>query len=453
MKSNGLTRRRFIRNTALVAVPWVVPSDVLGRYGKVAPSNRIVMGCIGAGGMGANNLRTFMAYGDVQIVAVCDVSRDRRRALIKTVEDNYASSKRAGTYNGCAEYNDFQQMYARPDIDAVSITTPDHWHAIMTVLAARAGKDIYCEKPMAHSIRQGRAAVEVVTRYGCVFQHGTWRRSRENVRFACELVRNQRIGKLQTIKVGSKGGKFGGSGRPMPVPPGFDWDRWLGPAPKVSYSVDRWAGEFGKGWYYISDYAIGWIADWGIHPLDIAQWGNDTSYTAPVEVEGSAKFPREGLFDNPYLWDVTCKYANGTKMHFATVPEKYWDYTNTENKPGIVNRLGVVFEGADGWIYVGCYGELDASPRSLLNTRLDAGDIRLYKSTDHYRNFLDCVKSRDETITPVEVAHQSNTVSQLVYISVLLGRKIRWDPQNELFIGDDQANRLLNRPLRTPWSI
>lgn len=453
IKPGGLTRRRFIRNFALATVPWIVPSGVLGRRDKVAPSNRIAIGCIGTGYMGTQNVRSFMGFNDVQIVAVCDVAQDRRERARKIVDEYYSSRSLTGAYKGCAAYNDFRELLARPDIDAVAICSPDHWHAVQAVLSAKAGKDIYCEKPMAYTIQQSRAVVEAVERYGRVFQHGTWRRSRHNVRFACELVRNEKIGNLETMKVGSKGGKFGGSAQPMPVPAGFDWDMWLGPAPQVPYSVDRWAGQFDIGWYYISDYSIGWIAGWGIHPIDMAQWGNDTDYTAPIEVKGTGTIPQDGLFDNPYQWDIHCKYANGVDMHFASVAEKNWDFRNAENSPGVINRLGVVFEGSEGWVYAGCYGELDAYPKTLLNTTIKPNEIRLYQSNDHFRNFIDCVKTRRETVAPVEVAHQSNIVTQLCYLSTLLGRKLKWNPTHERFVDDNVANRLLSRSMRSPWHL
>ena len=430
-----ITRRDFLKGTVVaVAGPWVMASSALGAEERPAPSERIVMGCIGVGGMGTGNMRGFLANPDVQVVAVCDVDAKRRQAATRGLELHYAEQLRKGTYKGPAAYNDFRELLAREDIDAVSIATPDHWHCLLGIAAAQAGKDMYIEKPLSLTIAEGQALRDAVKRYGRIFQHGTQQRSDRNFRFACELTVNQRIGKLHTIKVGSPASEEAGLEPPMPVPEGFDYDMWLGPAPWAPYTEKRCRTPF---WYFISDYTIGFVSGWGVHHVDIAQWGNGSDHTTPIEIEGKGVFPKDGLCDTATAWHVECKYANGVKMIY------------TDNRE---TTQGVRFEGTEGWVWVR-RGEIDAHPKSLLTTALGPNEIHLYESGNHGRNFLDCVKSRKPTIAPIEAAHNSATICHLSQIAMLTGRRLRWDPDRERFINDPEANRFLSRAMRSPWHL
>ena len=430
-----ISRRNFLKGaaTTIVSAPFIVPSSVLGVTGTTAPSNRLVMGCIGVGGMGTGNMRSFLGYDDVQVVAVCDVDSGHREHAKKIVENHYAERLGKRTYRGCQSYSDFRELLARKDIDAVMIATPDHWHVLISIAAAKAGKDIYCEKPLSSTIAEGRALCETIKRYNRVFQTGTQLRSMRNVRFACELVRNGRIGKLHTIRTFLPPGIAIGLQPIMPVPEGFDYDMWLGPAPWAPYTQKRCHFNF----RYISDYAGGPMTDFGAHDNDIAQWGNDTQLTGPVEVEGHGEFPREGLWDTATTFKVYYKYANGVRLICSTDPYP--------------SGTGVRFEGDEGWLYTRSH--IDAGPKSLLNSKIGPSEIYLYKSDDHHRNFLDCIRSRKKTIAPAEVGHRSTTICHIGNIAMQLERKLHWDPRKERFVNDGEANRLLSRPMRSPWHI
>jgi len=366
-------------------------------------------------------------------VAVCDVdSRNRSRAR-KAVEQTYADKKGSGAYKGCAEYNDFREIVARDDIDAVMIATPDHSHAVISIQAAQAGKDIYCEKPISLNVAQGRAVADTVRRCGVVYQSGTQRRSVAHFRSACELVRNGRIGRLQTIREYLGEGPSIGVQAVMPVPEGFDYDTWLGPAPYAYYTAARCHGNFRWNW----DYAGGKITDQGAHFLDIAQWANDTESTGPTEIEGAATFPAEGIYNTPIQYKVVCTYANGVKLEVV--------------HPLIDNDWAVRFEGTEGWLMV-ARSRLWAERPSLL-APLGPNDIRLYNSKNHQQNFLDCVRSRGPNASPAEVSHRSTTVCHLCNICLRLGHELQWDPAAERFVGDPEADRMLACAMRAPWHL
>jgi len=436
MKNSNITRRTFLQRASAAAVfaPMIIPSTALGLGRRPAPSDRITMGCIGMGGQGKGNMKRFLQMDEIQVLAVCDVDRSRCNDARKIVEEHYAKDTPGRCYRGCATYNEFERVLERDDIDVVSIATPDHWHAINAIEAARAGKDIYCEKPLAVTIHEGRAISDAVRRYKRIWQTGSWQRSKRNFRFACELVRNGRIGKLHTVRIGLPKGKKGGSIKPEAVPEGFDYDRWLGPAPWAPYTRDRTHYDF----RWMLDYSGGIITDWGAHHCDTAHWGMGADYTGPVEIEGQGHFPREDLWDTADTLYVEYLYADGVKV---TLSDK-----------GNPNAQGVRFEGDEGWVFVS-RRKINSKPKSLLKSFIGADEVRLYHSTDHYQNFVDCVKSRAETATPVEIAHRSITVAHLGNIAMLLGRKLRWNPDTERFIDDPAANRLLTRSPREPWRI
>jgi predicted dehydrogenase len=430
------SRREFLKRAAGAAAtsigfPYIVPSSVFGADGSTAPSNRIVMGCIGVGGKGTGDMRAFLQKPEVQMVAVCDVYEHLRNRARNIVNEKYGNQ-------GCAAYNDFCEIIARDDIDAVSIGTPDHWHAIPAIMAARTGKDIHCQKPLAHNIAEGRAICDVVKRYGLVWLTGSQQRSQRSFRRACELVRNGRIGKVHTVEVGlpTRWQQACPPQPVQPVPKGFDYDMWLGPAPWAPYTEKRCLP---LGWRWNYDYASGLITDWGAHHLDIAQWGMGTDYTGPVEIQAEdVVFGRGGLWNVANRYRVACRYAEGFTLIVADTDKL---------------RQGIRFIGTEGWVHISRSGGLDTNPKSLLDSVIRPTEIRLYKSDDHKQNFIDCVRTRAETAAPAEIAHRSVAIGHLGTIAMKTGRKLRWDPKNERFIGDDGANRLLSRPMRSPWHL
>jgi len=429
----SITRRRALSGIlAVCGAPVVVPSSVLGAG---APSNRINIGCIGVGRMGMGDLDDVIAFSDVRVVAVCDVDKNRLEAARRHVEEYYARRNMPG---GCAAYVDYRELLARADVDAVQIVTPDHWHALPAIAAARAGKDLFVQKPLTYTVEEGRILADTVRRYGRILQTGSQQRSEAFFRQACELVRNGRIGRLHTVKVGLPTDPGGKLYPPEPVPPELDYEFWLGPAPYAPYTEQRVHPRRGygrPGWLRISDYCIGMINAWGSHHHDIAQWAMGTELTGPVEITGTAEFPRDGLWDVHGSFTVEYTYASGVKLISADTRK---------------NRPGVTFEGTDGWIWVD-RGRLDAQPRSILQEKIGPNEIHLYQSRHHKGNWLECIRTRREPIAPAEVGHRSCTLGVLGYIAMKLGRKLRWDPDRERFIGDSEADRMLSRPMRQPW--
>jgi len=437
-----LTRRDLLKSSALtaaatLALPAIVPSSV---FAANPPSNRITIGCIGVGRMGLGDMRAILGFDQARVIAVCDVDSNRLKNARRIVEEHYAKQSAGGTYKGCSIYRDFRALLARADIDAVLIATPDHWHALPAIAAAKAGKDIFVEKPLTRTIREGRLLSDTVRRYGRILLVGSQQRSDPRFRFACELVRNGRIGKLHTIKVGLPTDPGTTPQPPMPIPENLDYNMWLGPAPPAPYTEKRVHPQegFGRpGWLRISDYCCGMITGWGSHHIDIAQWAMDTEFTGPTEIQASAQYPKDGLWNVHGIFRIEYTYANGVKLICA------------DNK---TNKQGVLFEGTQGWVYVK-RRVIDAHPKSLLTSPIRPGEIRLYKSNNHKENFLNCIRTRSETIAPVEIGHRSNTVCVLGYIAMLLRRKLIWDPQKERFTNDDHANRILARPMRSSWNL
>ena len=428
-----IDRRRFLKAASgiaagAVAFPYVVPSSVLGAG---APSGKIAMGCIGVGSQGTGNMNGFLNKSDARVIAVCDVDKGHREAAKRRVDAKYGNSD-------CATYHDFRELIARDDIDALSLALPDHWHAIPVIAAARAGKDMYGEKPLARTIGEGKAMVEAVQHYGRIWQTGSWQRSVEHFRRACELVINGRIGKVGTVEVGLPTGSGTGNPPVSPVPEGLDWNSWLGPAPwkpfrKYSDRAPHW------DWRWILDYSGGQLTDWAGHHIDIAHWGLGLDRTGPVEIEGKGQYPSDGIYDAPTQYKFVCTYANGIVMTVA-------------NDKQVPKGMGTCWYGDKGWIHVN-RGGLNASDPRILEEVIGPEEIRLYESRDHQQNFLDCVKTREETITPIEVAYRSISVGHLGEIAMLLGRKVHWDPDKLEFINDDAANRLRLRSMRSPWTL
>ena len=424
-------RRHFLKSATgvtagAIAFPYIIPSSALGKDGSVAPSNRIVMGAIGVGSMGTGDMRGFMRKNEVQMVAVCDVDKKNRDRARKFVDEKYGNSD-------CGTYLDFRELIGRGDLDAVQLAMPDQWHSIPAVAAARAGLDIHAQKPLARTVREGRAICDAVQRYGRVWQTGSQQRSERNFHRACELVHNGRIGKIHKVEVGLPTGGTSENKPIQPVPEGLDWDFWLGPAPWVPFrGVCHW------DWRWIMDYSGGQLTDWAGHHIDIAHWGLGLGRTGPVEIEGRGVYPTDGIYNVPYEYKFTCKYANGLTMVVAN------------NKQLL---QGAKWYGESGkWIYVK-RGKLEANPPSVLKEVIGPGEINLYRSRDHKQNFLDCIKSRKETIAPAEIGHRSISVALLGEIAMLTERKLRWDPEKEVFLNDDGANRMLSRPMRSPWHL
>jgi hypothetical protein len=411
---------------AALALPSILPSSV---FGAAAPSNRVVLGHIGVGGQGGGLLGGFLGLAQCQSVAVCDPVRERRESKASAVDRHYASRADKGTYKGCKAYNDLREMLARSDIDAVVIATPDHWHVPAALAAVKAGKDVYVEKPLGTSVAEDKALREAVHRHGAIFQYGTQQRCfSTHCGFACELVRNGYIGELKAVHVVAPDGETGGDPTPQPVPEGLDYDLWLGPAPVTPYTRDR---VFGTGRWFIYDYALGFIAGWGAHPLDIAHWGYPH---IPVEYEGTGVIPTQGLFDTVVHWDVRGRYASGAEFTLKPGGDK------------------TTFVGTEGWV-APSRGGISAEPASLLKVKIKPGEIHLLQDNHHYQNFLNAVLTRKTPASDIDSAVQSDFISHLGDICIRTGRKIKWDEKNEQILGDDQAARMLSRTMRAPWRL
>ena len=423
-----LTRRNVLKAALAAAAPYVITSTALGGGGLLSSSERIGMGFIGLGGRGGGILPHFLQKGVSEPIAVCDVWKSRTDAWRQRLGD------------GVTAYQDFRELVDRPGIDAVVIAAPDHWHVPISLAAIRAGKDVFCEKPLAPTVREGRALCQAAARYGAVFLHGTHQRSFGLFRLACEIALNERIGKLHTIRVCERGSWADKVRPPQPVPPELDYDLWLGQAPYIPY-VGQATG--GAAWQCHSDYTAGWISGCGVHPLDIAQWGNGTDRTGPVEVEGRGVYPTDGFNDTACDWHVEMKYANGVRLIFTSTH-------NDVNSP----EVGARFEGTEGWVMAhGNASSIKAEPQSLLRTVIGPREIHLEHSDNHATHFLECVRTRRESIASAEAAHRSTTLCLISDIAMRLGRKLRWDPDKEEFPGDEEANRMLGRSMRPPWRL
>ncbi|MSU48648.1 MAG: Gfo/Idh/MocA family oxidoreductase [Opitutus sp.] len=437
------SRRDFIRTAAAAVVaPLVLPST---GYGRSAPSNRINLGVIGCGNQSTVDLPEWLKNDDCQFVTVCDVNRasrgyrDEKQFLGREPQRDfinrfYAQKSGQQSYNGCDACADFREVLARKDVDAVAIITPDHWHAVMTIMAAQAGKDIYCHKPLGLTVRDGQEMIRAVRQHRRVLQTGSQWRSNTMIRHVCELVRNGRLGKLQRIESFVAANNFTGPGpgwQPMPVPEGFDYDTWLGPAPKAPYHRDRCFYRF----RFVLDYSGGQTTNFGHHSNGVVQWamGDDT---VPVEYEDAgSEWPVKGdLFTTPTKVSFHAKYANSVEL-----------FCHTDKR-----SFGVRFEGSDGWLEVGSK-KIETHPASLKDSVIGANEKRLYVSENHYRNFLDAVKSRQDGAEPVELEHRTSLLCHLGNIAMRLKRKIRFDSKKEQILGDAEAAAMLSRPLRGPW--
>lgn len=415
--TSKLTRRRWLRRASgaagvALAAPYLVSARALGLAGVPPASQRVTVGKIGCGSRGS-------ALGGVggQIVAVCDVWKDRRESW----------AQRAG----CQAYADFRELLARDDIDAVCVASPDHWHVHHAVAAARAGKHVYCEKPLGVSFREDQICRQAIRRYDRVFQYGTQQRSSAHCRFGCELVRSGYIGEIKEIEVLAPDSHPGNSTQTQPVPEGLDYEMWLGPAPLRPYCGQAAGGE---AWWHDYDYALGFIAGWGAHPLDILVWGYDTHLAGNWEVEGTAYIPYDGRNNVVMHWDVQIRFANGVKMSFRPGG----DYTK--------------FIGTEGWVGIRRSG-IEAEPASLLTVKLGPNDVHLMESSDHGANFIQAVREHHDAVSNIDDAVRSDAISHLSDIAIRSGRKIVWDPLREQLVGDPEAARRLSRAWREPWHL
>jgi predicted dehydrogenase len=432
--------------------PTIVPASVFGKY---APSNRINVGAIGTGRISrVHDMPGIWQFDSAQIMAVCDLD-SRRVAAAKDLVNDYYSKKNGKPYDGVTMYHDHRELLLNKDIDAVVISTPDHWHALIAIHAVEAGKDVYLQKPASLTIAEGRTMADTVKRSGRIFQIGSQQRSSPQFRYAAELVRNGRIGELQTVYVGLPGDPSGNVEPEMPVPPNLNYDAWLGSTPLVFYTEKRVHPQVGfdrPGWLRCEQFGAGMITGWGAHHIDSAHWGMDTEYTGPVEVWGHAEFPTGGLWDVHGIFRTEALYANGVHMIVS-------------------NELpnGIKFEGSKGWIFVtrGDYRAtasdpvpdangvkpLDASDPTIIRSPIGPNETHLYVSNDHHGNWLDCIRTRQAPITNAEIAHRACSTCLIHHIVMKLKRKVYWDPVAERFRNDDEANARLSRPQRPPYIV
>ncbi len=451
-----MKRRVFLKNTlassaAVMVAPTIIPSSVIG---KNPPSDRINIGQIGCGRIGLTlDLPAVLKFDSARVIACSDLDSNRLLDGKKFIETFYEKKTGKSGYVDVKTYGDYREMLLRPDIDAIVISTPDHWHAQPAIEAALAGKDIMLQKPFSLTIAEGRLMCEIVKQKGRILQVCTQHRTSQQFRIAAELVRNGRIGRLHTVRVGFPGDPAGPEAAEMPIPKNLNYDMWLGSTPEVYYTeigVHPQIGYGRPGWLRRHQFGAGAITGTGQHYLDLAAWGMDTEYTGPVSVEAVAEFPTSGLWDAHGDFMVKAVYANGVNC-----------YINS-HYPVVVR-----FEGTEGWVAAGpgTYRVtssdpvpidenaklLDASDPKILGSEIKENEIHLYKAEDQHGNWLDCIKSRKLPISTAEIGHRSGSVCLLSDIAMKLSRKLYWDPEKERFKNDDEANSMLSRTQRKPW--
>lgn len=450
MKSS---RRSFLKKTSLLAFPVIIPASARGADGTTAPSNRVTMAAIGYGWQGGGNTAEFMRLPNVQMLAICDLDKRHLEDGVKNINGHYGNTD-------CKGYKDYRELLARKDIDAVMCATPDHWHALVAVEAARTGKDIYGEKPLGRTIREQQAMVKAVKDHNRIWQTGSWQRSNDNFRIGAEIVRNGLIGKLTEVQVGLPSGHsdFAGTAsknKPSTPPAELDWEMWIGPAQMEEYIE----GRVHKNWRWNYNTGGGQLLDWIGHHCDIAHWGMDCDESGgPVEIEGKGEFPpKDAMWNTATKYRAEATYHNGVKMIIAG---GYGDISG-----------GTKWIGDKGWVHVdrGRFDCSNADLKKIIKQREgdkvvektihrelpdDLRKVQLMKSpTGHYGNFVECVKSRQKTLTPAGTAHRSAIPGHLALISMLTGRKLKWDPVKEELLDDAEASKLLGRDYRDPWKL
>jgi predicted dehydrogenase len=460
MARRQIDRRRFLAtvgggvaaSSVVAGFPSIVPASVLG---ATSPSNRINVGAIGTGRISrGHDMPGIWQHDIARIIAVCDLD-SRRVADARTLVNDYYAKKTGKPHDGVVAYGDYRELLANKDVDAVVISTPDHWHCLNAIDAVEAGKDVYLQKPASLTIAEGRALSNAVQRTGRIFQIGSQQRSTVQFRYAAELVRNGRIGQLKTVEVGLPGDPSGDEEPEMPVPKNLNYDAWLGSTPVVYYTEKRVHPQTGydrPGWLRCEQFGAGMITGWGAHHIDSAHWGMDTELTGPVEIWGSAEFPRKGLWNVHGSFRTEALYANGVKMIVSG------DFPN-----------GIKFVGTKGWIFVSRGNEqvtasdpvaklkdasaLSASDPKVITSVIGPGEVHLPQSSQHHGNWLEAVRTRQQPIAPVEVAHRSCSACLLHHAAMKLKRKLYWDPVRERFKDDDAANAMLSRPQRPPYAL
>lgn len=438
----GISRRSFIKGAAAsgvwAALPTIIPGSVLGRNGQTPPSERVNIGLIGCGNRSGAAI-DYKEYPKSQVVAVCDPIKERRL-------------QRKKQFDNCADFNDFRDLLALEEVDAVHIASPDHWHVPLSLAAARAGKDMYTEKPLGKSIAEDIAARAIVDTYHRIFQYGAQQRSMIQVRMGIELVLNGHIGEVKELYVWAPHGESGGSATPViPVPEGFDYDLWLGPAPEAPFSFDRCLRQGARnGIFHIYDYAIGFMAGWGAHPMDMLQWWADYAglATIPVRYEGFGEIGIGGLFNTITNWDVTCTYSNGLEMRF--MDDQFANIAKPH--PGVEGSHGTLFVGTKGWVKVKRAG-WKVSDEKLYRLGKNPGKIRLPKSQNQRHNFVNSVLKREQPVDNLHSAVRSDIVCHLSDICIREGRPITWDTEKETIVGDPEAAKRMYRTMREPWTM
>ena len=455
----NFSRRSFMKTSAQTGAltglaslgfPTIVPAKVLGKH---APSNKINIGAIGVGRISRDHdMAETLKYDHAKIMAVCDVDSKRLEDGKKYVNDYY-TKKTGKAYDGVTLYSNHEELLLNKDIDAVLISTPDHSHAYLGIHAVEAGKDVYLQKPASLTIAEGRALSNAVHRTGRILQIGSQQRSSSQFRYAAELVRNGRIGQLKEVLIGLPSDPSGEVEPEMPIPKTLNYDAWLGSTPYVYYTEKRVHPKVGydrPGWLRCEQFGAGMITGWGTHHVDSAHWGMDTEYTGPIEIWAKASFPKSGLWDVHGSFTSHGIYANGVKMTIST------ELPN-----------GIKYVGTEGWVFVtrGAYKAspneptvpnqkaLSASDPRIIESVIGPNEINLYRSNEHHGNWLECIQTRKQPITPVELGHRACSTCLIHHMAMKLGRKLNWDPLNEKFINDDEANSLLNRQHRYPYLV
>ncbi|MGB8489497.1 MAG: Gfo/Idh/MocA family oxidoreductase [Bacteroidales bacterium] len=452
-----MKRRKFISSSITAAagtviLPTIVPSSVIG---KNPPSDMINIGQIGFGRIAmTHDLAETLKYDVAKVVAVADFDSNRLAKGKEFIENYYARKTGKAGYVNVLTYGDYREILADKGIDAVIISTPDHWHAQPAMEAALAGKDIYVQKPTSLTINEGRQLSDLVRSRGVILQVGTQQRSSPQFRVAAELVRNGRIGRLHTVKIGLPGDPSGPEAPGQPVPKNLNYDAWLGSTPEVYYTEMRVHSQNSitsrPGWLRCEQFGAGMITGWGQHHFDSAAWGMDTELTGPISIEAVAQFPKSGL------WDVHGDFMSKAEYKIGITQLTSGGYPN-----------GIRYEGSEGWIFVtrGAYQAtpsdpvpqgrgakaLEASDPKILTSEIKENEIHLYVSNEQHGNWLDCIKSRKEPISPVEIGHRACTVCLVTHIAMKIGRKLYWEPDAEKFVNDPEANAMLSRPQRAPY--
>ncbi len=451
-----LTRRSFLRRASglsltVASLPALVPASVLGRAGQTAPNSRILVGCIGTGPQGRGVMGNFLTQKDCRVLAVCDVKTDSLGRAQNDVNKAYGNQD-------CQTYAHFEDLLGRKDLDAVLIATPDHWHVAVALAAAQSGKDMYVEKPLGLSVAEDQLLRKVLRKKKRIFQFGTQQRSGTQFWQACQLVRTGKIGQLKHIDVWCQASRPGGSTQAATPPPTIDYDRWLGPAPSTPYTEVKCNEDDSKTWWYTYDYALGFIAGWGVHPLDIAHWGCPDLSQGPLEIEGTGVFPTDGACNTAVAWDVRFKTHSGVTLRYRGTPNGYdtpsplTDFSDWRKQYGNIVDHGTAFVGSEGWILVD-RSQLRTAPESLVEIRFTPGQHVLKRSAHHVQDFLDSIRSRQPTVCPIDDAVQADILCHLSDQTLRLKRKLTWDPKGERFIGDKAASQFLKiRSTRKPYA-